>query len=95
MILVLSWGYLLKMSWDMTRMDMEAMGQMGPAWNLAYGLWLFWMRAVMMIAMMAPSATPMITTFATINRKQAEQQAGSQPLVSTVYFGLGYAVIKH
>lgn len=47
----------------------------------------------MMIAMMLPSATPMITTFATINRKQAEQEASWQPLVSTLYFALGYVVM--
>ncbi len=94
-VLVLSWGYLLKMVWDMSRMDMGdmAMGMAGPTWDAAYVVWLFWMWSIMMIAMMLPSATPMITTFATINRKQTAQQGGPKPLVSTFYFGLGYVLM--
>lgn len=91
-LLGLSWAYMLKMVWDMSSMDMGAMamGKMGPTWDAAYIAWVFWMWSVMMIAMMLPSATPMIATFATINRKQAEQQGVNKPLVSTFYFGLGY-----
>lgn len=94
-VLVLSWAYLLKMVWDMSSMDMGAMamGKMGPTWDATYVVWLFWMWSVMMIAMMLPSATPMIATFTTINRKQAEQQGVSKPLVSTFYFGLGYLLM--
>ncbi len=94
-VLVLSWAYLLKMVWDMSGMDMGdmAMGKAGPTWDAAYLLWLFWMWSIMMIAMMLPSATPMITTFATINRKQTDQPAGQKPLVSTFYFGLGYVIM--
>ncbi len=94
-VLVLSWGYLLKMVWDMSSMDMGdmAMGMAGPTWDAAYVIWLFWMWSIMMIAMMLPSATPMITTFATINRKQAAQERGQKPLVSTLYFGLGYLLM--
>ncbi len=94
-VLMLSWGYLLKMVWDMSTMDMGdmAMGQAGPTWDAAYVVWLFWTWSIMMIAMMLPSATPMITTFATINRKQAQQQGERKPLVSTFYFGLGYVLM--
>ena len=51
---------------------------------------MFLMWAVMMTAMMVPTAAPMILTFATINRKRLEQQ---QPYVPTVVFLLGYLVV--
>ncbi len=94
-VLVLSWGYLLKMVWDMSRMAMGdmAMGMAGPTWDAAYIGWLFGMWSIMMIAMMLPSAAPMMTTFATINRKQAAQEGRYKPLVSTCYFGLGYVLM--
>ena len=50
--------------------------------------WVMW--AVMMVAMMTPSAAPMILTFATIYRRRRAQQG---PLVPTSVFVLGYLLV--
>lgn len=50
---------------------------------------LFMMWAVMMVAMMVPSAAPMILMFAALNRKRLEQQ---RPFVPTSVFLLGYLI---
>ena len=44
-----------------------------PAWTLSYWLIVFFMWAVMMVAMMLPSASPMVLLFARVAR-QAEAQ---------------------
>lgn len=48
---------------------------------------LFFMWAEMMVAMMVPSAAPMILTFAMVQRKRREQE---QPFVPTGLFLAGY-----
>jgi predicted metal-binding membrane protein len=48
------------------------------------------MWAVMMVAMMTPSAAPMILTFATISRRRRAQQGS---LVPTTVFLLGYLLV--
>ena len=60
------------------------------AWGAVDLVLMFVMWAVMMIAMMVPTAAPMILTFATINRRRREQQ---QPFVPTGVFLLGYVLI--
>ena len=97
-VATLAWAYLFYLAWDM-RQDMSA-GSMPGGMNLALTqvrawtgvdfLLMFLMWAVMMTAMMVPTAAPMILTFATINRKRLEQQ---QPYVPTVVFLLGYLVV--
>ena len=80
-IVALSWIYLLAgagmniSASEMTRSNSgdDSMGMMMPAvWDLDYAGLMFVMWWVMMIAMMLPSATPMVLLFATINRKQKE-----------------------
>ncbi|MCE9520594.1 MAG: DUF2182 domain-containing protein [Verrucomicrobia bacterium] len=51
---------------------------------------LFLMWTEMMVAMMIPSAAPMILTFAMINRKRREQE---RPYVPTGIFLLGYLIV--
>ena len=97
-VAALAWAYLFFLVWDM-RQDMSA-GSIPGAMNLALTqvrawsggdfLLMFLMWAVMMTAMMVPTAAPMILTFATINRKRLEQH---QPYVPTVVFLLGYLVV--
>src|ERR1700722_7615554 len=89
-IATLSWTYLIYMDWGMRHMDvgmemiiMPAM-QHWTAWDL--GL-VFLMWAVMMVAMMIPSASPVILLFTAINRRRNEHQA---TFVSTGQFLLGY-----
>jgi predicted metal-binding membrane protein len=48
------------------------------------------MWSVMMVAMMVPSATPMVLTFATVNRRRKERQA---PYVPVAIFLAGYLVV--
>jgi predicted metal-binding membrane protein len=90
----LSWGYVLTgAGMDMTALQMTAMpagvepGQATSPWTPAYGLLMLAMWWVMMIAMMVPSAAPMILLFATVNRRQRE--AGGT-FVPTGIFLSGY-----
>ena len=89
-IIVLALAYTIYLSRDMQNMDMEmAMPQM-QAWSTVdFGL-MFVMWAVMMVAMMTPSAAPMILTFAGSNRKRRERQS---PYVPTAMFLSGYLVV--
>jgi predicted metal-binding membrane protein len=63
LVILVAWVYLLLGAGvEMETMDMGG-GQimlMLPEWSLGYGLVIFIMWAVMMVAMMLPSAAPMI-----------------------------------
>lgn len=90
----LAWAYLLTLAWRMPLQDMAmAMAMAMPhmqAWGTTevFLTWVMW--AVMMVAMMTPSAAPMILTFVTINRRRLAQQG---PFVPTTVFVLGYLLI--
>src|SRR5262245_6586075 len=67
-------GWLLLL-WGATNMHSpfaELMMPMSATWSLANWLAVFAMWSVMMVAMMLPSATPMVLSFAALNRKQGE-----------------------
>ena len=72
---------------------MLQMGDMEIPLTGGFLAWLIWMWSTMMLAMMLPSALPMITTYATINRKKAAEMVDGKPLVSTLYFTLGYLLL--
>ena len=57
----------------------------GADFALMYVMWL-----VMMVAMMAPSAAPMLLMFAAVNRKRRERAA---PYVPTMVFMAGYVIV--
>lgn len=59
-------------------------------WSASTIVPLFLMWAEMMVAMMIPSAAPMIMTFAMINRKRREQE---RPFVPAGIFMLGYLIV--
>jgi predicted metal-binding membrane protein len=60
------------------------------SWSAAdFGL-MFVMWAVMMVAMMAPSAAPMLLMFAALNRRRRERDA---PYVPTGIFLAGYVIV--
>ena len=97
-VAALAWAYLLYLAWDMQssmnagsmQLDVGmAMSQVRGWSGVDFGL-MFLMWAVMMTAMMVPTAAPMILTFTTINRKRSEQH---QPFVSTGVFLLGYVLV--
>ena len=89
---VLAWAYVGYLAWDMGHMDMSmdmAMPRM-QMWGVLDLVLLCVMWAVMMIAMMVPSAAPMILMFTTINRRRQAQQ---QPYVPTTIFLGGYLLV--
>jgi predicted metal-binding membrane protein len=79
------------LAWGMKNIDMGlrmAMPQIQSLGAVDF-LLTFVMWTVMMVAMMVPSAAPMVLMFGTVNRKRREQQ---DPFVSTGVFLLGYLV---
>lgn len=81
---------------DMSRMDMPGMDMSGMAlaasqeWGAADVLLLLVMWAVMMVAMMVPSAAPMVLAFLGVNRRR---QAASQQFVPVGIFVAGYLAV--
>lgn len=91
-ITALSWAYVASVASNMQNMDMGtemAMPRL-QAWGVANFVLTFVMWAVMMVAMMTPSAAPMILMFAAVNRRRRKQQVSHVP---TSVFLLGYLVI--
>ena len=92
LIVALSWAYISSLASEMQNMEMAtemAMPQM-QAWDTRDFVLTFVMWAVMMVAMMTPSAAPMILMFAGINRSRRDQQV---PYVPTSVFLAGYLVV--
>ena len=87
-VVAFSWGYLLAGAGiDMSMADMP----MDPEpWSPAQALLMFAMWWVMMVAMMVPSAAPMVLLFAAIKRKQA---TADSPVFPSWLFLAGYLVI--
>jgi predicted metal-binding membrane protein len=72
----------------MSEGSMAGMAIMTPAvWTPGYAVLMFFMWCVMTVAMMLPSAAPMILLFATVNRKQRDT---GRPYVATSIFAFGY-----
>ena len=92
-VAALAWGYTVYLAYDMDGMDMGSGMSMGMAmpnigsWTVVDWGSMFLMWAVMMTAMMVPTAAPMILIFASVNRKRQEQL---RPFVPTggVSFGV-------
>ena len=92
MVVLVAWIYMIMLAFDMQNMNMSmemSMPQM-QTWNSADFLLTFVMWSVMMVAMMIPSAAPMILTFSAINRRKNEEK---NPVLLTSLFLLGYLVI--
>jgi predicted metal-binding membrane protein len=91
-VVVLAWAYIFYLAWGMRNMDMGmemAMPRM-QSWGAIDLILLFVMWSVMMVAMMLPSAAPMVLMFATVNRRRLQRQ---DPFVPTGVFVLGYLVV--
>ena len=88
-----AWGYMIHEAHAMTLTGAcrcAGMKMSGPdmgAWSAATLVPLFLMWAEMMVAMMLPSAAPIILTFAMVNRKRREQQ---RPFAPAAIFASGY-----
>ncbi len=85
-----AWAYLVPASLDMYgRMDGPAAWMMEATWDTRYLLLIFLMWAVMMVAMMLPSALPTILVFrrAILNDPQVRA-----PVARTYAFAAGYVL---
>jgi predicted metal-binding membrane protein len=101
-IILLSWAYILAgagmgmsplhMSGFPTAMPMsDPMAAMQPVpWTAGYALLVFAMWWLMMVAMMLPSAAPMIFLFAAVTRKR--NRVG-EPYMDTGLFVAGYLTV--
>ncbi len=96
-VIVLAWLYILMGAGMTTQQDMGGMMQMAHStmlqeavWTPTYGVIMVVMWWVMMVAMMLPSASPMILLFARIQRKE---QVKGAPFVPTSVFIVGYLLI--
>ena len=91
---LVAWLYLFHLSATMTGMDMADMPRMAMprdhGWDTVEVVLLFIMWTVMMLAMMVPAASPMVLTFAMVQRKRLEQDRATVPII---VFLLGYAVV--
>ncbi len=93
---LLAWGYMsheARAMHDTGICRCAGMKMSGPdtgAWSPATLVPLFLMWSEMMVAMMIPSAAPMILTFAMVQRKRRELE---HPFVPTGIFLLGYLVV--
>lgn len=79
----IAWAYLVYLAGDMGAMMIPR----DESWRAGDFSFQFGMWAVMMVAMMTPSAAPMILVFATVQRQRREQQ---KPFVPASVFVAGY-----
>ncbi len=89
----LSWAYLLHLAagMDAASADMQTMAMAGlRPWSAVDFVLMFAMWAVMMVAMMTPSAAPMILLFAAIVRKSRGQRS---PAAASGLFVAGYLAV--
>ncbi len=90
MVLAISWGYLVYMAWGMENMDVSADWWFMPRmsnWGGADLTLVFAMWAIMMAAMMLPSAVPLLLLLARVN---SQRYTRARALLATSALGLGY-----
>jgi predicted metal-binding membrane protein len=90
-VIILAWGYIFfGAGMSMPEMGDMPMAEQEPTWTPAYAAVVLAMWAVMMAAMMLPSAAPMILLYGTIaNRRELK----GDPAVGAGVFGLGYIIV--
>lgn len=87
----LAWAYIAYLAWGIKGMAIDmAMPHVG-AWGAVDLLLMFVMWSVMMVAMMVPSAAPMVLVFANVNRLRS--RGSRRPFVPTGVFLSGYILI--
>ncbi|HSY10438.1 MAG TPA: DUF2182 domain-containing protein [Candidatus Dormibacteraeota bacterium] len=95
-ITLLAWGYMVYEARAMYHTGvcccagMKMSGPDNSVWNTSTLIPLFLMWVEMMMAMMIPSAAPVILTFAMVQRKRREQE---RPFVPATIFLFGYLVV--
>jgi predicted metal-binding membrane protein len=95
-VTALAWAFTIHQAHVMDAMEADmwrdmnmSMNGMESSWTLADASLLFVMWSAMMAAMMVPGASPMVTAFATINRRRRERAALCVP---TAIFLTGYVI---
>lgn len=88
---LLAWAYLLfGAGMDAQSMSMpNRVMPMASAWTASYFALMLAMWGTMMVAMMLPSAAPMILLFATIERRRR----GASPFPATAIFAAAYVAV--
>ena len=89
---LLAWAYILSgAGMDMSSMEMNAMPEMAMPrpWTPSYFALMLAMWAIMMLAMMLPSAVPMVLLFTTIERRRNH----APPYAATAIFAVAYGVV--
>ena len=90
-VLLLSWWWIVAMARDMYgAMDGPSAWMMTPVWDVPHLLLLWTMWAVMMAAMMLPSAWPMLAMFGTFADSQPSSPRHAAPLY---WFAAGYVLV--
>jgi predicted metal-binding membrane protein len=94
-VIALSWFWVaLGAGMEMTALEMTRMSRdmaMTPAvWTPGYAALMFSMWWVMMVAMMLPSAAPILLIYARISRREREAK---RPLAPTGTFAAGYLTV--
>ena len=87
----ISWVYMFHLVREMgTSMGVDMGVPRMQGWGAVDFVLTFVMWAVMMVAMMIPSAAPMILTYSRVNRRHHEQRS---PFLATGVFLAGYLVV--
>lgn len=89
-VVVLSWSYLLAGAGTMQEMDGMLMPMSAGPWTVGHAALMLTMWVVMMVAMMLPSAAPMILLYANIARGR---RARGERTSSAGIFALGYVAV--
>lgn len=88
-ITILSWAYIIYLAVPMATMHEVVMPQ-SQAWGVVDLVLTLLMWTVMMVAMMLPSASPMILTYTTVHRRRL---ARGDTVVPTAVFLAGYVMV--
>lgn len=91
-VTALSWAYTSYLALTVPHASTGAdviLPHMQP-WDASYLTLVFVMWAVMMVAMMVPSASPLLLVFARMNRTR---NAGADPILPTSIFVTGYLIV--
>ena len=86
-LVALAWAYVVDIAMPAGRAGMAMPMPSSRMWSVEELCWLIVMWAIMMIAMMIPSAAPAILLFANVSHRR---RAHAVPAVSAGWFTLGY-----
>jgi predicted metal-binding membrane protein len=90
LLVLAGWAWLVYEGWAMSHMDAVDMAMPSRGAWTAFDLWLvFAMWAIMMVAMMVPSATPVLLLY---QRMVAGREPSAPPVPMTVFFLAGYVL---